>query len=107
MLSGGVSLTVDSHLAVAVLLQQKLDVRAGRRDVLGPGSDPRAQPVSLVEEERKTAHGRPVVAEEEQRESHQGSPNTVPPLWSVFVCEPLPSLQRTFPVAAFGNRRQE
>lgn len=43
-------------------------MRAGRRDVLGPGSDPRTQPVSLVEQERKTAHGRPAVAEEEQRE---------------------------------------
>lgn len=43
-------------------------MRAGRRDVLGPGSDPPTQPVSLVEQERKTAHGRPAVAEEEQRE---------------------------------------
>lgn len=54
-----VRLTVDAHLPVAVLLQQKLDVRAGRGDVLGTVSDSRAQPVSLVKQERQTAHGRP------------------------------------------------
>lgn len=54
-----VSLTVDSHLSVAVFLQQELNVRAGGRDVLRSGSDPRSQPVSLVEQEGKAAHGRP------------------------------------------------
>lgn len=51
-----------------MLLQEELDVRAGWGDVLGPGSGPRAQPVSLVEQERKTAHGGPAEAEEEQKE---------------------------------------
>lgn len=54
-----VSLTVDSHLSVAVFLQQELDVRAGGRDVLRSGSDSRSQPVSLVKQEGKAAHGRP------------------------------------------------
>lgn len=53
------SLTVDSHLSVAVFLQQELDVRAGGRDVLRSGSDSRSQPVSLVKQEGKAAHGRP------------------------------------------------
>lgn len=53
------SLTVDSHLSVAVFLQQELNVGAGRRDVLGPGSDSCTQTVSLLKQERKTTHRRP------------------------------------------------
>lgn len=53
------SLTVDAHLPVAVFLQEELDVRAGRGDVLGTDSDSCAQPVSLVKEEGQTAHRRP------------------------------------------------
>lgn len=53
------SLTVDAHLPVAMFLQEELDVRAGRRDVLGAVSDSCAQPVSLVKQERQAAHRRP------------------------------------------------
>lgn len=53
------SLTVNSHLSIAVFLQQELNVRAGWRDVLRTGSDSCAQPVPLVKQKRKTAHRRP------------------------------------------------
>lgn len=49
---------VDSHLSVAVFLQQQLDVRAGEGDVLRAGSDCGPQPVPLLKQERKTAHRR-------------------------------------------------
>lgn len=95
-----VTLTVDSHLAVAVLLQEKLDVRAGLRDVLRPGPDPRAQPISLVEQERKTAHGRPAHGRgggertvTAARSRSRATPDTTALLWSVFcsmTCLPPP-----------------
>lgn len=53
------SLTVDAHLPVAMFLQEELDVRASRRDILRTDPDSCAQPVSLVKQERQTAHRRP------------------------------------------------
>lgn len=54
------SLTVDSHLSIAMFLQQELNMRAGWRDILRTRSDSCTQPISLVEQKRETAHRRPV-----------------------------------------------
>lgn len=53
------SLTVDSHLSIAMFLQQELNMRAGWRDILRTGSDSCTQPISLVEQKRETAHRGP------------------------------------------------